>query len=196
MLRWVTLSRVAALVAFLAAFDCIFARPPQAATRVDAPPETSQKVVPFVPTPMKVVERMLEMAKVGRNDVLYDLGSGDGRIVIMAAQKFGAHAVGVELDPRLFRESSARIQKLGLRGNAKILYGNMFEVDVHPATVVTLYLLPSINDQIEPKLDKELHSGTRVVAHDFPMNGWDPVKTEQVSDEYGGHHTIYLYVRP
>jgi SAM-dependent methyltransferase len=196
MLRWVTLRRVAILVTFLAAFDCILARPPQASAQVEAPPETSQKVVPFVPTPMKVVERMLELAKVSRNDVVYDLGSGDGRIVIMAAQKFGAHAVGVELDPKLFRESSARIQKLGLGKRAKIIYGNMFEVNVHPATVMTLYLLPSVNDQIEPMLDKELRSGTRVVSHDFSMNGWDPVKTEQVTDEYGGHHTLYLYIRP
>jgi len=196
MSRWVKLRRVAALVAILAAFDCIRLLPPQASAQVEAPPETSQKIVPFVPTPMKVVERMLELAKVGRNDVVYDLGSGDGRIVIMAAQKFGAQAVGVELDPKLFRESSARIQKLGLGEKAKIIYGNMFEVNVHPATVVTLYLMPSVNDLIAPLLDKELRSGTRVVAHDFPVNAWNPVKTEQVSDEDGGHHTLYLYVRP
>lgn len=196
MLRWVTLRRVATLVTFLAAFGCILVRPPQASAQSTVAPDISQEVVPYVPTPMKVVQRMLELAKVSRNDVLYDLGSGDGRVVIMAAQKFGARAVGVELDPQRFRESSARIQKLGLGKRAKIIYGNMFEVNVHAATVMTLYLLPSVNDQIEPKLDKELRSGTRVVSHDFMMNGWDPVKTEQVTDEDGGHHTLYLYVHP
>jgi protein-L-isoaspartate O-methyltransferase len=196
MLRWVRLRRVAALVAILAAFECILSLVPQVSAQVEPSTETPQRVVPFVPTPMKVVERMLELAKVSRNDVVYDLGSGDGRIVIMAAQEFGAHAVGVELDPKLFRESSARIQKLGLGKRAKIIYGNMFEVNVHPATVVTLYLLPSVNDEIEPMLDKELRSGTRVVSHDFSMNAWNVAKTERVTDENGGHHTIYLYIRP
>ena len=196
MLQWNKLRSVAALFTVLGACWCILSLPPQATAQVEPSSENFHKVVPFVPTPLKVVERMLELAKVSHNDVVYDLGSGDGRIVIMAAQKFGAQAVGVELDPKLFRESSERVQKLGLGEKAKIIYGNMFEVNVHPATVMTLYLLPSVNDQIEPKLDKELRSGTRVVSHDFSMNGWDPVKTEQVSDEYGGHHTLYLYIRP
>lgn len=195
MLRWVRLRRVAALFAILAAFECILLLPPQALAQAETSSESAERVVPFVPTPMKVVESMLELAKVSRNDVVYDLGSGDGRIVIMAAQKFGAHAVGVELDPELYKESSARINKLGLQKKAHIIYGNMFQVNVHPATVVTLYLLPSVNDQIEPMLDKELRPGTRVVSHDFSMNGWNPVKTEEVTDENGGTHTLYLYIR-
>jgi len=194
--RWTRPGRAAAFVAVLVAFECGLSFPPRASAQEEIPPETSQKVVPYVPTPMKVVQKMLELAKVNRNDVVYDLGSGDGRIVIMAAQKFGAHAVGVELDPKLLHESSAQIQTLGLGERAKILYGNMFDVDVHPATVVTLYLLPSVNDQIEPKLEKELRPGTRVVSHDFPMNPWNAVKTERVTDEYGTFHTLYLYVRP
>lgn len=194
MLRWIKLRRVAALVAFLTVFECILSLPPR--TSAQASSDISRKVVPFVPTPMKVAEKMLELAKVDRNDVVYDLGSGDGRIVVMAAQEFGAQAVGVELDPKLFEESSARIRKLGLQNKAHIIYGDMFEVNVHPATVVTLYLLPSVNDQIEPMLEKELRPGTRVVSHDFSMNGWNPAKTESVTDENGGHHTLYLYVRP
>lgn len=190
------LSKVTALAAVLVACGCLLAPVRRASAQVEPALENSRKVVPFIPTPLKVVERMLELAKVNRNDVVYDLGSGDGRIVIMAAQKFGARAVGVELDPKLVRESTERIQQLGLGQRAKILYGNLFEVNVHPATVVTLYLLPSVNNQIEPKLEKQLRSGTRVVAHDFSMNGWKPTKTEQVRDEYGGRHTIYLYVRP
>jgi predicted RNA methylase len=129
-------------------------------------------------------------------DVVYDLGSGDGRIVIMAAQKFGAHAVGVELDPGLYHKSWARIEELGLTSRAKILYGNMFQANVRPATVVTLYLLPGVNEDIRPMLEKQLRPGTRVVSHDFRVAGWDAVKSEDVKTESGSVHTIYLYIRP
>jgi len=196
MLRWIRLKRAAVLFAALAAFGSVGSLTPMASAQEVTPRNISERVVPFVPTPMNVVEKMLELAKVTRKDVVYDLGSGDGRIVIMAAQKFGAKAVGVELDPKLFRESSERIKKLGLQKKAQIVYGDMFNISVHPATVITLYLLPSVNDRIEPKLDKELRSGTRIVSHDFMMNGWNAVKTEQVTDENGAHHTLYLYIRP
>jgi hypothetical protein len=196
MLPWNKLRRVAALLVVMGTCGCILSLARPAHAQSDSLYKAPHKVVPFVPTPLKVVERMLEMAKVGRNDVVYDLGSGDGRIVIMAAQKFGAQSVGVELDPKLFQESSAEIQKLSLGKRAKIIYGNLFEVNLRPATVVTLYLLPSVNDRLEPLLEKDLRPGTRVVSHDFPVVAWDPVKTEQISDEYGGHHTLYLYIRP
>ncbi len=155
-----------------------------------------ERVVPYVPTPHKVVEKMLEFAQVGPNDVVYDLGSGDGRIVIMAAQKFGAQAVGVELNGDLYKQSSDRIAELGLQKRAKILHENMFDVSVRPATVVTLYLLTIVNEKLRPTLEKQLRPGTRVVSHDFKMPGWLEEKTVTVTSENGLPSTLYLYVLP
>ncbi len=155
-----------------------------------------ERVVPFVPTPREIVEKMLVMAKVDKTDVVYDLGSGDGRVVIMAAQKFGARAVGVELDPKLYEESSKKVADLGLSERAKILYGNFFDTNVRPATVVTLYLLTVVNERLRPKLEKELRPGARIVSHDFEVRGWTPDKVEKVASDNGISHTLYLYVRP
>ncbi len=154
------------------------------------------KIVPYVPTPPEVVEKMLELAKVDSHDTLYDLGSGDGRIVIMAAEKFGAHAVGVELDPDLFKQSEDRIKQMGLDKRAEIIHESFFNVNIRHATVVTLYLLTSVNERLKPKLEKELRSGARVVSHDFQMPGWEPEKTVEVVDKNGLSHKLYLYVRP
>ncbi len=155
-----------------------------------------EHIVPYVPTPMAVVQKMLEVAKVQPDDVVYDLGSGDGRIVIMAAQKFGAHAVGVELDSDLFEKSTDRIRKLGLQDRAQIVHENMFEVNVRHATVVMLYLLTSVNERLRPKLEHELRSGARVVSHDFQVPGWQPTETVEVTSENQVISKVYLYVRP
>lgn len=155
-----------------------------------------ERIAPYVPTPHEVVEKMLELAQVGASDVVYDLGSGDGRIVIMAAQKFGARAVGVELNPELFKQSSERIAELGLEKRAKILHENMFDVSVRPATVVTLYLLTVVNERLRPMLEKQLRPGTRVVSHDFKVPGWEPQKVVEVTSNNGLTSTVYLYVRP
>ncbi len=155
-----------------------------------------ERVAPYVPSPPEVVEKMLELAKVDKSDVVYDLGSGDGRIVIMAAQKFGARSVGIELDPKLYEESSKKISELGLSSRAKILYENFFEVNLRPASVVTLYLLTIVNERLRPKLEKELRPGTRVVSHDFEVRGWTPDKVEKVTSNNGIEHTVYLYIRP
>ena len=155
-----------------------------------------EHIVPYVPTPMAVVQKMLEIAKVEPDDVVYDLGSGDGRIIIMAAQKFGAHAVGVELDPDLYQKSSERIRKLGLQDRAQIIHENMFEVNVRHATVVTLYLLTAVNERLRPKLERELRSEARVVSHDFQVPGWQPTQTVEVTSENQVTSKIYLYVRP
>jgi len=155
-----------------------------------------EHLVPYVPTPMAVVQKMLEIAKVQPDDVVYDLGSGDGRIIIMAAQKFGAHAVGVELDPDLYQKSSERIRKLGLQDRAQIIHENMFEVNVRHATVVTLYLLTAVNERLRPKLERELRSEARVVSHDFQVPGWQPTQTVEVTSENQVTSKIYLYVRP
>ena len=139
---------------------------------------------------------MLQLAHVEPDDVVYDLGSGDGRIVIMAAQKFGARAVGVELDPDLYKQSAERIKELGLEERAQIIHENMFKVDVHRATVVTLYLLTTVNERLRPQLEKQLRPGARVVSHDFHMPGWTAEKDEEVISRNGLSHRIYLYVRP
>jgi cyclopropane fatty-acyl-phospholipid synthase-like methyltransferase len=152
--------------------------------------------VPYVPTPQDIVDKMLELAKVTPEDVVYDLGSGDGRIVITAAQKYGAHAVGVEINPDLYRQSSDRIKELGLDDKAHIIFEDMFNVSVHRATVVTLYLLTSFNEKLRPKLERELRPGTRIVCHDFHIPGWDPDKVVDVVSKNGIPHKLYLYVRP
>jgi cyclopropane fatty-acyl-phospholipid synthase-like methyltransferase len=153
------------------------------------------KQVPYVPTPQDIVEKMLDLAKVTSDDVVYDLGSGDGRIVITAAQKYGAHAVGVEINPDLYRQSSDRIKQLGLEDRAHIICEDMFDVSLSRATVVTLYLLTSFNEKLRPRLERQLHPGARIVCHDFHVPGWDPEKVIEVTSKNGISHKIYLYVR-
>ena len=165
---------------------------PQTQSEVPA----SDRTVPYVPTPPEVVTKMLDMAKVGPNDVVYDLGSGDGRIVIMAAEKYGAKAVGVELDSGRFTESTARLTELGLEKRAKIIQGNLFETDVRPATVVTLYLLPDVNQRLRPRLEKDLRPGTRVVSHNYSMDTWNAEQVETVTTADGVSHKVFLYVLP
>jgi protein-L-isoaspartate O-methyltransferase len=190
-------SRLAVLV-FAALFLC------QPATSQSVPLSPAQTdsgkylehLVPFVPTPMDVAQKMLEIAKVQSDDVVYDLGSGDGRIVILAVQKFGARAVGVELNSDLYEKSSERIRKLGLQDRAQIIHENMFEVNVRHATVVTLYLLTAVNERLRPMLERQLRSGARVVSHDFHVPGWQPAQQVEVTSKNGVPSKIYLYIRP
>ncbi len=186
---WSCTAAVPLMVLFLATF--LAAQQPPSL----GPADWNDRLAPYVPTPMVVVEEMLKLAQVDRYDRVYDLGSGDGRIVIMAAQKFGAEAVGVELDDRLASESAARIVELGLKKRAKILHANMYEVDLRRATVVTLYLLTSVNERLKPILEKGLRKGARVVCHDFKVPGWEAEKTVTVVSDSGASHTLFLYVR-
>ena len=128
----------------------------------------------FVPTPDEVVEAMLRLAEVGATDVVYDLGSGDGRIPITAARRFGARGVGIDLDPELVAQATRSAQEAGVADRVRFVEGDIFESDISPATVVTLYLLTSINERLRPKLQKELRPGTRIVSHQFRMGDWDP----------------------
>jgi protein-L-isoaspartate O-methyltransferase len=160
------------------------------------PRERFRRNAPYYPTPLFVAEKMLEVAEVGPQDVVYDLGSGDGRIVILAVQKFGARAVGIEIDPTLWQESSCRIAKLGLAERARILHEDMFRVNIRPATVVTLFLLTSVLDELRPQMERELRPGTRIVAQEFGVPGWDPQEVIRVKSETGQSYTIYLYIRP
>ena len=147
--------------------------------------------VHFVPTPTAIVDAMLKLANVKTNDVVYDLGSGDGRIVIAAAQKFGARGVGIELDPQLVSEANKKAQKAGVADKVTFLSTDLFRADISEATVVTLYLLPSINLRLQPKLMRELKPGTRIVSHRFDMGAWRP---EQALIVHGVH--VFLWTIP
>jgi SAM-dependent methyltransferase len=128
----------------------------------------------FVPSPSEVVDAMLRLAGVAAGDVVYDLGSGDGRIVIEAARQFGARGVGIELDPALVADAVRRAEAAGVADRVRFFEGDIFTSDLSGATVVTLYLLTSINDRLRPKLMKELEPGTRIVSHQFTMGDWQP----------------------
>lgn len=137
--------------------------------------------VPYVPTPQGVVNRMLELASVKKTDLLYDLGCGDGRMVVTAAKRYGARGVGVDLDPQRIAEAQANAKRAGVASKTKFMVGDLFKTDLSEATVVTLYLLNSINRQLRPQLWKQLKPGTRVVSHAFDMGDeWPPEKTETV----------------
>jgi SAM-dependent methyltransferase len=147
--------------------------------------------VPYVPTPQEVVDRMLEMARVGKNDVLYDLGCGDGRIVVTAASKRGARGTGIDLNPVRIAEAQANAKKAGVANRASFRVGNLFETDVSPATVVTLYLLPTVNVKLRPRLWEQLRVGTRVVSHAFDMGPeWPPEKKDEVEGRVIYYWTI------
>jgi len=138
---------------------------------------------------------MLEIANVNRNDVLYDLGSGDGRIPITAAQKFGIKAVGIDINPLRVKEANANAQKAGVADRVTFLNQDLFQSNFSDATVVTLYLLPSLNVQLRPQLFKQLKPGTRIVSHDFSMGEWKPERTEQM-EVNGAMRTIYFWTIP
>jgi precorrin-6B methylase 2 len=154
-----------------------------------------EKLAPYYPTPETIVEKMLRLGGLKAGEKMYDLGSGDGRIVIMAAQKFHAEAIGVELDKDLCRRSIARIRKMGLEQNAHIINGDLLNQNYSSADLVTVYLMPdSIEKQVLPLLDKQLKKGARVVAHDFEFKAWTPEKVENIADDGEGRsHTLYLY---
>ncbi len=155
----------------------------------DAPFE-NKKIVPFVPTPQEVVDKMIELAGVKKGDTVYDLGSGDGRIVITAAKK-GARAVGFEIDGDLVKESQANIKKAGVETLAEIRQQDILTVDLSPASVLTMYLLPDVNLKLRPNILSQLKPGSRVVSHAFDMGDWKPIKTEKVNGR-----TVYLWIVP
>lgn len=158
---------------------------------VEVFPDTIDSDVPYVPTPQEVVDRMLKVAAVGANDVVYDLGSGDGRFVITAAKKYGAQGVGIEIDPKRIEEARANARDAGVTELVEFRQGDLFKADIGEATVVTLYLLPSVNVKLRPKLFEELAPGTPVVSHDFDMGDWEPERTIEMNGD-----TIYLWTIP
>lgn len=149
-------------------------------------------LAPFVPSPPNVVQAMLELAELKKDEVLFDLGCGDARIIIDAAQKFGAKAVGVELDDGRYRECVRKVQEAHLENKIDVIHGSLLDVDLKKADVVTLYLLTSANDRLRPNLERDLRKGARVVSHDFSITGWTPSKTREIRETWGSH-TLYLY---
>jgi predicted RNA methylase len=152
----------------------------------------AENLAPYIPTPQTIVERMLEASRVKPGEVVYDLGSGDGRIVITAAQKFGAKAVGVEIRPDLCRIATERIKALGLEERVRMVQGNALRVDLSPADVVTMFLLTSSNELLKPALEKYLKPGARVVSNQFPIKGWKPMNTVHARDG-SMSYVIYVY---
>ncbi|NLH16898.1 MAG: class I SAM-dependent methyltransferase [Phycisphaerae bacterium] len=153
--------------------------------------------VVYVPTPQEVVDKMLELAKVGKDDLVYDLGCGDGRIVVTAAQKYGCKAIGFDIATERVKESMENVAKAGVGDKVRIEQRDIFTLDLSPASVITLYLLPSLNVKLIPQLER-LKPGCRIVSHDFDMKGVKPdqVITMDANGDPYGDHTIYLWTTP
>jgi tRNA G37 N-methylase Trm5 len=147
--------------------------------------------VPYVPTPQNVVDTMLKLANIKPGDVIYDLGSGDGRIVITAAKQYGVRGVGIDINPVRVKEANENARKEGVADKVTFKKNDLFEEDIHEATVVTIYLLPSVNLKLKPKLFRELKPGTRIISHDFDMGDWKPEQRVEVDN-----HRIFTWTIP
>ncbi len=176
----------------------INAQTPQTQTETQTPQQQDVQTplrdpdVVYLPTPQEVVDQMLALAKVTKDDVVYDLGSGDGRIAIIAAQKYGARGVGIDINPERIREANENARKAGATDRVKFLNQDLFTSDISEATVVTLYLLPELNVKLRPQLFRQLKPGTRIVSHAFDMGKWKPNRVVQTQ----GGSTIYYWVIP
>ncbi|MBE3134568.1 MAG: methyltransferase domain-containing protein [Acidobacteria bacterium] len=159
--------------------------------QVAAPAPQRTPDVIYVPTPPDVVQAMLKAAKVTKDDIIYDLGCGDGRIVVTAAKEYGARGYGIDIDPQRIKEANENAQANGVTDKVKFLLQDLFESDFHEATVVTLYLLPSLNLKLRPKLLRDLKPGTRIVSHAFDMGDWQPEQTIDVDGR-----TVYMWTVP
>jgi SAM-dependent methyltransferase len=155
--------------------------------------QQASSLAPYVPTPQDVVTRMLELAGVTGDDVVYDLGCGDGRIVITAAEQFGARGVGIDFDPERIAEANANAERAGVQDLVTFIEQDAMAVDVSEATVVTLYLLSSSNVKLRPSLTRQLRPGARIVSHAFRMGDWEPDETSQFEDARGNTRTLFLW---
>ena len=163
----------------------------QASARAVA--QAPASLAPYVPTPQDVVERMLDLAGVTNKDVVYDLGCGDGRLVITAAKKHGARGVGIDIDPERIAESTANARQAGVEHLVTFRLGDALQADVSQATVVTLYLLSSSNLKLRPMLTRQLKPGARIVSHAFGMGDWEPEKSVDYQDANGSTRRLYLW---
>jgi len=153
-------------------------------------------LAPYVVAPEHAVDKMLEMASLKQGETLYDLGCGDGRILIAAAERFKVKAVGIEISDRLARSAAENVRKKGLQNQVKVIHGDFMRTDLSAANVVTLYLATTANDTLRPNLEKFLHPNTRVVSYDYPIPGWKPIDTAMSGGSHGATHMIYLYEVP
>jgi len=160
-----------------------------------SPRDYSNHLAPYVVSPQSVVDVMLELADPKPGETIYDLGSGDGRILITAAQRYRAKGVGIEIQDSLVRSSEDRISRLGLQNQIRIIHADLRTVDLSPADVITMYLMTESNESLKPKLESSLHPGARVVSHDYKVPGWKPNRQER-TEAYSHDHTIYLYIMP
>ena len=170
--------------------------PPAAVQEPDLAIRIKGYDVPFVPTPPEVVDEMLKLADLRSGDLLYDLGCGDGRIVIAAAKRSGIRAVGIDIDPVRISESNANAAAAGVTDKVRFIEKDLFEADFRDATVVTMYLLTSVNLRLRPKLLAELRPGTRLVSHTFDMGEWRPDKTSFVATAYDDQRAVHFWVVP
>jgi len=154
----------------------------------------ANKLSPYVSSPTRVVDRMLEMASIKPGETVYDLGCGDGRILITAVERYKAKAVGVEISPKLVAKATTAIERAGVASQARVMQGDLLEVDLTGADVVTLYLATQLNERLRPRLEKYLKPGARVVSHDYAVPGWKPTKVDKTDGSQG--HLIYLYEMP
>lgn len=157
-------------------------------------PKYAKKLAPFVTSPQRVVDRMLEMAAPKPGETVFDLGCGDGRVLITAAQKFNSKAVGIEIDHKLVQRATERIASLNLQNRVKVLQGDLRDADLSGADVVILYLMTLSNEELRPHLEKSLRPGSRVVSYSYTVPGWKPLKIDKTDEQHG--HTIYLYEMP
>ena len=167
-----------------------WAQAPATATPPERDPNRTPDVI-FVPTPDTVIAAMLKAAGVNKDSIVYDLGCGDGRIVVAAARDFGARAVGIDIDPMRIREANANALKAGVSDRVRFILGDMFTADISQATAVMLYLLPRLNVELRPKLQKELKPGTPIASHAFDMGDWKPEQTLDVNGR-----TVYYWTIP
>lgn len=159
--------------------------------------EIPYSIAPYVPTPITVVKNMLKLAKANQNDIVYDLGCGDGRILFTAVEVFGVKkAVGYDLKIKMCEAIMRKIEEKGLKGRVSVVNSNFFLADISPASLVTLYLTTSGNSKLKPKLKDELRAGTRIVSHDFPIQGWSTLKDSSPDHYISGSHKIYVYDVP
>ncbi|MDQ2712010.1 MAG: class I SAM-dependent methyltransferase [Acidobacteriota bacterium] len=156
----------------------------------------TKKLAPSVGSPENAIEKMLEAARLKPGETLYDLGCGDGRILVRAAKKYRVNAVGIEISRPLAEVAAQNVRKKGLENQVKIIHGDFMKTDLSAANVVTLYLAPTANETLRPNLERELRPKTRVVSYDYPIDGWIPMSTWETSGHLGDVHTIYLYEVP
>lgn len=155
----------------------------------------ANSLAPYVVSPQQIVDRMLELADPKPGEMVYDLGSGDGRILITAVQRYRAKAVGIEISEALAKSTTERIQRLGLQNEARVINGDFLQVDLSPADIVTMYLATDVNEMLRPSLEKQLKAGARIVSHEYAIPGWKPKLVDKDFRE-AHNHVIYLYEVP